>query len=242
MDRPILFSAPMVRALLAGTKTQTRRVFSRKWPVLGKSWAGRSKEPLWAGFGWQWAEARNGNDPHICLPWSHPSDGPPDTDCGWYRIQPPYGPGDRLWVKEGCAWLSGCGYRYRADGADLTEYIEAGMLRWRSPIHMPRKASRLTLTVTDLRVQRLQDIIEEDARAEGLAGITKDGKLTKWGIPDCDGLPGNDDFGWSWEDWNADPRKAYRTIWNSLHGSDAWDANPWVVAITFTVRQGNIDA
>jgi hypothetical protein len=84
---------------------------------------------------------------------------------------------------------------------------------------MPRWASRLTLIVTDVRVQRLQDISEEDARAEGIftpeIGYVNLGKKA--------------------------PVIQYAMLWNSLHGPDAWDANPWVSAITFTVHHGNID-
>ena len=96
--------------------------------------------------------------------------------------------------------------------------------RWRPSIHMPRWASRLTLTVTDVRVQRLQEISEEDARAEGA-------------YP-CEG-------GWS---YGGSPlagttaRGAFYCLWNSLHGPDAWSANPWVCALTFTVDRRNIDA
>ena len=87
------------------------------------------------------------------------------------------------------------------------------------PIHMPRWASRITLTVTDVRVQRLQEISEADAIAEGI-----DATATKH-------------FG--------NPVKAYAALWNSLHGAEnehSWEANPWIVAVTFDVREGNIDA
>ena len=88
---------------------------------------------------------------------------------------------------------------------------------------MPRWASRLTLTVTDVRVQRLQDISEADAVAEGCDAVLA---LT---IKRPNGAhPGN-------------PRECYCDLWNSLHGHGAWDANPWVVAVTFTVQRGNID-
>ena len=90
--------------------------------------------------------------------------------------------------------------------------------RWRPSIHMPRSASRLTLTVTEVRVQRLQDISEEDARAEGIEG---------------EFLP------WPQGYWTYRPY--FAELWNSLHGPDAWDANPWVVALSFTVQHGNID-
>lgn len=101
---------------------------------------------------------------------------------------------------------------------------------------MPRWASRLALEVTGVRVERVQDISEADAMAEGLKGLTKDGSLVKWGIPDRDGLPGNDDDGWHWKQWESDPRKAYRALWNSINGAKpgrSWEANPWVWVVEF---------
>lgn len=101
-------------------------------------------------------------------------------------------------------------------------YTEADWMgRFRQGMHMPRWASRLTLTVSDVRVQRLQEISEVDARAEGVDGS-------------C------------WDDWRdyggpSTYLPAYRTLWNSLHGPDAWDANPWVAAYSFRPRLGNID-
>ena len=80
---------------------------------------------------------------------------------------------------------------------------------------MPREFSRLTLTVTDVRVQRLQDISREDVIAEGIADL--DDVVAGWHEP-------------------------YARLWNTLHGADAWDANPWVAAISFTVHHANINA
>lgn len=104
---------------------------------------------------------------------------------------------------------------------------------------MPRWASRITLEVTGIRVERLQDISEEDAIAEGLSGITKDGKLIKYGIPDQDGLPGTDNTGWPWRDWQKDPRDAYRRLWESINGRGSWDANPWVWVVEFKRVEGD---
>jgi hypothetical protein len=94
---------------------------------------------------------------------------------------------------------------------------------------MPRCASRITLTVTDVRVQRVQDISEEDAKAEG--AMFHDGR------PTCH-------HGWrhDYSDVWPTARHSFCALWNSLHGPEAWDANPWVYALTFTVHHDNIDA
>ena len=106
----------------------------------------------------------------------------------------------------------------------------AGVLQ----IHMPRWASRITLEVTGIRVERLQEISELDAITEGLTALTKDGGRTiKHGIPDRDGLPGNDNYGWHWSEWEKDSRVAYRKLWESINGPGSWDANPWVWVIEF---------
>lgn len=193
-DRPIIFSAPMVRALLDGRKTQTRRVLkpSRSITRLGYT------DPLLRldvldGALWWW------DGVHERVGASQPY---------------PYATGDRLWVREAVCWVSAWGWRYRADNDDLADKRESGEVgRWRSPIHMPRSASRITLTVTDVMVQRLQEISERDARDEGVDHT-----------------------------WPRIGRDAFCDLWNSLHGPDAWDANPWVAALTFTVDRRNIDA
>ena len=193
-DRPIIFSAPMIRALIDGRKTQTRRVLKDT----------ETREPYVADG--------------VVL-WDHP-DGPVYR---WERVP---AVGDRLWVREAYAfgWPVNPGERlprdegpdhavtYRADGQ-----APFGGGKWHPSIHMPRWASRLTLVVTDVRVQRLQDISEADARAEGVSGSAGG----TWG---CEGLI---------ED--------YSDLWNSIYGPDAWDANPWVAALTFDVHRCNID-
>lgn len=91
---------------------------------------------------------------------------------------------------------------------------------WRSPLHMPRWAARIVRPITEIRIERVAEISEADAEAEGLTRLTKDGGQTyKWGIPDRDGLPGNDDEGWHWKQWDQDPRQAYRRLWNSINAA-----------------------
>lgn len=106
--------------------------------------------------------------------------------------------------------------------------------RARPSIHMPRWASRITLTVTDVRVQRLQNISEADAWAEGC----KPGELNDRGEP----FPAEEPHPkCGWVGWDC-ARDWYADLWDSLHGPDAWETNPWVAAYTFTVQSGNIDS
>jgi hypothetical protein len=205
-DRNLIFRANMVRALLKGRKTQTRRVVKP-----------RKHFSLFSG---QWSDSAvllKGNQ-------------------SWRDEEIRYRVGDRIWVRE--SWSGDYVFRdtppksrnsFVADGhpylrETIWYWADGNPENWdyekpRPSIHMPRWASRLTLIVTDVRVQRLQDISEEDARAEGIftpeIGYVNLGKKA--------------------------PVIQYAMLWNSLHGPDAWDANPWVSAITFTVHHGNID-
>lgn len=209
-DKPIIFSAPMVRALLDGRKTQTRRVLKQQpsaWAEAVEIAPYRSDDGDYGKAGGLIQRTLDDQRQH---------------GCGKLA----YAPGDRLWVKEALRSVSerdadgtiaDC-ISYAADGA----YPEHGLIEWPlqraalPSIHMPRWVSRITLTVTDVRVQRLQEISRGDAMGEGCP------------FPNMAKGP--------------NPRDWYRDIWNSLHGPEAWDANPWVVALTFTVDRRNIDA
>ena len=198
-DRPIIFSGPMVRALLAGTKTQTRRILP---PDLQAAFdrAGEGivrRHPKQQGIGWDKVRRM-----WVREAWAH--DGP-DLETVRARFEDA---------------LGGAGYGpyYRA-----TE-TAPDTLSWRSPIHMPRWASRLTLTVTEVRIQRLQDISEEDARAEGAPRLLMD------------------DDGGFYEHGDGQHRIGFAGLWSHLHGPASWDANPWVAAISFTATPANIDS
>ena len=186
-DRPILFSGPMVRSLLDGRKTQTRRVLKVR----------RGLHPPCAD-----------DTADVLLP------------LAAYRV------GDRLWVRE--TWENSIGspdeVSYRATAVDDGwRPEEVGEHKWRPSIFMPRWASRLTLTVTRVRVQRLQDISPADAIAEGIAPTATIHTI------DCD---------------TPNPCYDYRSLWDSLNAKRGfgWETNPWVVALTFTVARQNIDA
>lgn len=191
-ERPILFSGPLVRALLAGTKTQTRRLMKPQ-PEEGAHMAPEMGAAL--------HEDHWGNPiaAHAC----------------------PYGKvGDRLWVRETWGFDSQVRAdfkpalgRYDLSGMDLRERIvfradESGreVPRWRPAIHMPRWASRITLEVTEVRSQRLQDISEEDAKAEGITGPYH----------------------------YSSARAAFECVWDTINGKRAsWESNPFVWAISF---------
>lgn len=206
VERPILFSAPMVRAILDGRKTQTRRVVDCPADTVAVRWVdGRETMPTGSYTGWA-------------------------VQCGAPLLLPrkcPYGaPGDRLWVRETWGLLDtqpkdGPGRAtilYRAtDGErrDLRHQL------WRPSIHMPRWASRVTLEITDVRVQRLQEISRDDAIAEGL-----------WE---------DDSAGWRWLKpaptlCYHGPHQAFGALWDSVNGERSGCSardNPWVWALTF---------
>ena len=223
-DKPIIFSAPMVCGLLDGRKTQTRRVL-KPWPGMQAGWL--TMETLHSAPSGYLCEV-NGR---LGVQMQHPLAGTQQpygevdamSPLGWVRL--PYAPGDRLYVRE--AFCPRLGYpaaiakpHYRADD-DKPEW--RGL--WKPSIHMPRWASRLTLTVTEVRVQRLQEISAADSIAEGVQCAT------------CEAMKASACHGRGC----FASIDAYRTLWNSLHGPDAWDANPWICALTFTVQHGNID-
>lgn len=206
-ERPILFSAPMVRAILDGRKTVTRRqVKGGQLPTEDVSVA--------AGERHHWSAIAQ-RDPRygFCV------FGATEAECAkeLEEFAPcPYGRlGERLWVRETHADI-GCRLTYRADTDDGAH---CKVKRWTPAIHMFRRHSRILLEITDVRVERLQDISDEQAKAEGVRLYTHHAELGDW----ChvEGI----------ETYSADPRKSFELIWSSVGGN--WSANPWVWAITF---------
>lgn len=191
-DRPILFSAPMVRAILDGTKTQTRRAVKPQ-PTSDVRAAGAilsSTSPCAEGT-WWWLDSIDIMEANVV----------------GEAFRCPYGqPGDRLWVRETWGPCDG-GFCYRADERDGSP-AKPDDGRWHPSIHMFRAASRITLEVTGVRVERLQDISEADAIAEGI-------ERADTGIPICDA-----------KTW-------YRVLWEQINGAGSWDAKPWVWVVEF---------
>lgn len=207
MERPIIFSGPMVRAILDGRKTQTRRIV---------------RFPSWFPVG---EELKRDTCEDYC--------GLRTVSCdiGTRADLPaPVNTGDVLWVREtwGCPSADhprcpdgrkpqeGDSIVYRAKHADDWQWsrCESVAFAWRPSIHMPRWACRLRLKVTGVRVERLQDISEEDAEAEGVQRFeTMDG--SRW-----------------WENGVDDTRytcpiECFCYLWESINGDGSWDVNPW---------------
>ena len=190
-ERPILFSGPMVRAILNGSKTQTRRIVK----------------------------------PQPYAPGYKAIDLPPDchiTDLNDMKIKCPYGqPGDRLWVRETIKANPSDIY-YAADektieydndsqpeffdsyGSDQKEEVTI------PSIHIPRWASRITLEIVNIRVERLNEISEEDAKAEGVSYTKDEFEKHRWCFKD-----------------------EFEKLWESIHGPGSWKKNPWVWVIGF---------
>lgn len=222
-DIPIIFSAPMIQALLDGRKTMTRRLLYRLTKNFGSAKMLVGHPPIYRvgthGF-----------------PLDH-GPGQTWTLSGWERVKP----GDRLWVRENLYEDASNQWRYSADDAlvSLPEHDPriSAMIAWahhkegdQAPsIHMPRWASRLTLVVTATKIERLQDISRDDAVAEGLKLVSAEiEEFFRWPAPFDQGT------------WLTPPA-AFAWLWKQLHGPEAWDANPEVVALTFTVHKQNID-
>lgn len=232
-DRPILFSGPMVRALLAGTKTQTRRILK--------------PQPELQGNGLYHVSNAHGGVLNVA-----------EEDIGaqavdYLRISV----GDRLWVKETWRPFSidmspwDLEVVYAADGETrVIKDGDFGEKDWNFPkaaargnvssLFMTRWASRLTLTVTDVRVERLQDCSRDDAMAEGIVQTWGDfmGDPPDWAVASINRH--GDGSGTHIYD-NRTSVENYRELWNHINGAGSWEANPWVAAYTFTVEHGNID-
>ncbi len=217
-EHPIIFTGESVRAILAGTKTQTRRIIKPS-PVAGSG----------VGGPWTWVTRTWGRSCRAVA-------GCADTDAFAREMVQhcPYGkPGDQLWVREN-GWeprrpterefrdgADTWRYTYDADGVSAEDIKDFKAWKWkrRPAIHMPRWASRLTLELTDVRVQRLQEISEEDACAEGVRYTGPFPAAVASGF-----LPRPDNLG----------RLEYQQAWAALNGKRApWASNPWVWALTF---------
>lgn len=275
MERPILFNTEMVKAILEGRKTQTRRIV----------------KPA-KGYQSSWCAVENLTEcPSVELyedgvQFHHPKAGKEiqgiliEKDSPYTFIKCPFGKvGDRLWVRE-TFWqkvsLPSGAPESEYDEYEVADYVATPeclspptcehnqtvslhegevvpgewwlappdkwdetdgshqfngqwiFLPWDSKkipsIHMPRWASRITLEITNVRVERVKEISEADSIAEGLSVLSKDGKLNKYGVSY-----------WPWASWDKDPRVAFRRLWLSIYGDEDFGqgGNPWVWVIEF---------
>lgn len=211
-ERPILFSAPMVRAILDGRKTQTRRIIKDHkgyHPVRRNSEFKLVEDGLWRQY----------------------SDGT-FTSSDWCC---PYGKvGDRLWVRE--TWRTNSIYdddkpSLIPDSASIEYFADtnkdsllAG--KNRPSIFMPRWACRINLEITSVRVERLQDISDDDAKAEGIRPTPGRDIVDRWLVKNPKG---------SLSEYSSTqyPVDAYKSLWESINGPESWAANPWVWVIEF---------
>jgi hypothetical protein len=232
-ERPILFSALMIHALLTGRKTQTRRVVKPqpKSQNVGMVNAAYCGEPdVWLVDG-AVSEFTIGGE---TLPY---------WKCPYGRA------GDRLWVRE--TWGVGTrpcptegwveGIEYRADNhpemdeheslplhsVNVPQNITLDIYRagWHASIHMPRWASRLTLEIVDVRAERLQQITEADAQAEGVERPELTSGIVEGMEPPFNRV----------HPMTGDYADGFKNLWNDINGADAWDKNPWVWVISFSV-------
>lgn len=223
-ERPILFSGPMIRALLDGRKTQTRRVVKPQPLLVGQTYTwpcdGRNSKAAWASAI---------KDPQSMLRF-----------C-------PYGAvGERLWVREtfaiGYESIDGKLQLFDENGDELDETVfyratdpyltwtdsegcRTDKVPWKSPIHMPRAASRITLEITDVRVQRLQEISDEDAIAEGAKAFPTGYVFEGTGYDRA-------------KLCHTHPSTAFAMLWDEINGPGSWESDPWVWALTFRVVKG----
>lgn len=236
-EKPILFNTEMVRAILGGRKTQTRRVIKPHNPARAKL------DGYKQGYGLWFSETRDNTadkwyikDYSVSTCWI--------SDRNYIKEFAPYKPGDTLWVKE--TWknatgdLAGGGYAlfdthvYKADGKAKDDYpVDELMVedRWRPSIHMPRAAARIFLRVTGVRAERLQNMSDKDAQEEGIGRLFLDAIAF-----------GDKDYGCmeyiDYKGWLGMEKEQFAHLWDStIKKSDlplyGWDANPWVWVIEF---------
>jgi hypothetical protein len=221
-ERGILFSAPMVRALLAGTKTQTRRLVKHRQfgasDTRGYDWTFRAT-PRRGGC---WNDVSHARMLELC-PYGAPGDRlwVRETWQAWNRVSVEYDEWEPITreARSGERWASWIELRGRPDSIEYRATSESTG-PWTPAIHMPRWASRITLEIAAVRVERLQVITEGDAIAEGLEVGPFPGER-----PVTARVPGESVF--------AEPRMVYAHLWDTIHGEGAWDANPWVWVVEF---------
>lgn len=237
--RPIPFSEPMVRAILDGRKTQTRRTLKRQTPDGGTLQGPVELKP--GSWGWHYHDTER----------EEPSKYFPGGVIENARLKCPYGAvGERLWAREAYYqighWEPVTGVKTKTGKMKWKFVADSDEIRFEAPAEfrkgrhnkdpetsiwhkrlarfMPRWASRLTLEITDIRVERLQGISREDAIAEGIEHCTTE-EGHRFAFKDYI------DEGY----YYSDPIPSFRSLWKSINGPDSWDLNPWVWVLAFEV-------
>ena len=208
-ERPIIFNAEMVKAILDGRKTQTRRVMKSQ------------PEPSESRLGDYWFPCKKMETMVHVSDFNPAISSVPDSQEFFSECCPFGAIGDRLWVRETWAEAGGNAPElklYRANyPAHIPSHYEnipvAEDIRWTPSIHMPRWASRINLEITGVRVERLNDISEADALAEGMDNGTSDAAMAAG--------------------WYEKPQRAFQRLWTQIYGEESWSSNPWVWVIEF---------
>lgn len=230
--RPILMNGDMVRAVLEGRKTQTRRVVKGQLP--------NNRVEVKHGGKWVYMHVQ---DARLNCPYGQPG----DLLYVREKFQPIFDEGFEHESEDRPDYETGHGYSVSYPATHgIQEFVNAddelSDRCWPS-IHMPRWASRITLEITNVRVERLQDIGEEDAKAEGVH--TDYDYPTESQCPACRGQGVHGSVGKSlgWIEVDCikcdSPQKRFRNIWDSIYGT--WDANPWVWVVEFRPHMKNVD-
>ena len=203
--RPILFSTPMVQAILDGRKTQTRRGITQRNSDLGTaSWEDLNFEKAYPD---RFPGSKN---QYLKVPHK--------TDDTTHRVHSKISVGEILWVRETFQPVAHpeLKYRYKAD------HLNPKSVFWKPSIFMPKEACRIFLEVTNVRVERLQDISENDSRKEGI-------------VMRISGVPPYDEFYQISKNPNlySTAKLAFKSLWQSINGKESWGQNPWVWVYDF---------
>lgn len=208
--RPILFSTPMVQAILEGRKTQTRRVVKPQPITVNTTEEGLSVEQFKA-------KAKELQDLGL-VDIIHGTGGHVFPKCPYGKV------GDVLWVRETFGH-NGLGYyRYKALYTEDGTGYKHGFEKWKPSIHMPFEAARIFLEITNVRVQRLQSIGKQDALREGIQGRVE--------LEDTRHEKDYYQYNFGGERYQS-AVDAFSALWQSINGEQSWTANPWVWVVEF---------
>lgn len=231
-ERPIIFNSDMVRAILENRKSQTRRVIKPQLIITlknGEDWNCNKKHDLRFGVLYYGV-------PHKIIKTKNQGERLVALNC-------PYGEvGDLLWVQETWGWSGLDRLEYKAFPADGKDFRSVN--GWKPPQHMHLQWSRITLEITDVRVERVQEISEEDAQAEGIARLIAHGKdlgsyvnyLWHGEIGRTITVKQSDAWAYQYSGYQK-ARDSFSSLWNSIYKKHPWKSNPWVWVIEFKQKK-----